>query len=134
MSPNFQGVKEAFVARLASQEASSPTPPILSIYLMHAHEYVIGRSLFRMKEGYIGLAPEVAQVGDQVCVILGCDAPLILRPTLNKEWQVVGRCYVDGVEDGRVFLGDLPKPYRRVIRFEQVSGRWWPAYHIPPER
>lgn len=126
--PNFQNVKEAFLGLLASQESLSSTPSILSTYLRYAHEYVIGRSLFRMKEGYIGLAPEVAQVGDQVYIILGCDAPLILRPTMNNEWQVVGRCYIDGVEDGRVFLGDLPEPYRRVIRFEEASGRWWPAY------
>ena len=126
--PNFQIVKEAFLGLLASQESFASTPPVLSTYLKWVHEYVIERSLFRMKEGYIGLAPEVAQVGDQVYVILGCDAPLILRPTMNNEWQVVGRCYIDGVEDGRVFLGDLPKPYRRVIRFEEVSGKWWPAY------
>jgi len=47
---------------------------------------------------------------------------------MNNEWQVVGRCYIDGVEDGRVFLGDLPEPYRRVVRFEEVSEKWWPAY------
>jgi hypothetical protein len=41
---------------------------------------------------------------------------------------VVGRSYVHGTEDGRAFLGDLPGRYQREIRFEEASGRWWPAY------
>jgi hypothetical protein len=35
---------------------------------------------------------------------------------------------VHGIEDGKVFLGELPRRYRRVIRFEETSKKWWPAF------
>jgi hypothetical protein len=112
--PNFVKVKEAFLGLLGSQKESlNSTPSALSLYLLHAHEYVIGRSLRTMQEGYIGLGPAASQVGDQSCIILGCDSPLILRPTGNNRWLVVGRCYMHGVEDGKAFLGDLPRRYQR---------------------
>ena len=126
--PNFQHAKVAFFAHIACQESSLSTSPALKNYLDYVHGHVLGKSLLWMREGYIGLAPEETQVGDQVYLILGCGAPIILRPKPNDEWQVVGGCYVHGVEKGRVFLGDLPDRYRHVMRFEEVSGRYWAAY------
>jgi Heterokaryon incompatibility protein (HET) len=127
--PNFVKCKEAFLNLQESQEESERfTPPVLSLYLLCAHEHVLGRSLFTTQEGYIGLGPNASQRGDHVYIILGCDAPLVLRPASKDEWLVVGRSYVHGTEDGRAFLGALPGRYRRVIRFEETSKRWWPAY------
>ena len=126
--PNFQHAKEAFFSRITGQESLLSTPPALKTYTEYVCEYVIGRSLLRIGEGYIGLAPEKVQLGDQVYLILGFGAPMILRPNTNEEWQVVGRCFIHGVEDSRVLLGDLPERYRRVYRFEEVSGQYWPAY------
>lgn len=42
------------------------------------------RSFIETREGYIGLAPEVVQPADQVCVFVGCDNPLLFRPVPNS--------------------------------------------------
>jgi hypothetical protein len=76
--PNVVKSKEAFLNLLESHEESERfTPPALSLYLLCAHEHVLGRSLFTTQEGYIGLGPGASQRGDHVYLILGCDAPLI---------------------------------------------------------
>ena len=67
-------------------------------------------------------------MGDKVCVILGSDAPVVLRPVGSNEWLMVGNCYIYGTESSRILLGDLPRPYKRVKRFDPVSKQWWPAY------
>jgi hypothetical protein len=82
----------------------------------------------KMQEGYLGLAPAAAQKGDQVCIILGSEAPLVLRPAGQDEWLVVGPCHVTGIGDGKVFLVQLPDRYRRVLRFGETSGNWCWAY------
>ncbi|KXJ85445.1 heterokaryon incompatibility protein-domain-containing protein [Microdochium bolleyi] len=80
-----------------------------------------GRSFIATREGYIGLASMVAQPGDIVFVILGCDSPMLLRPTLvlnmkrntqspvtvvyELKWLVVGDCYVPGLKNGEAIYG-----------------------------
>lgn len=45
----------------------------------------------------------------------GCKCPMLLRPVssaadlLNSEFEVVGDCYVHGLDDGVPLLGPLPK-------------------------
>ncbi|KAI4112105.1 MAG: hypothetical protein LQ339_000113 [Xanthoria mediterranea] len=59
-------------------------------------------------EGYIGLAPLASEAGDQVCIILGCRSPLVLRPTTKGTYTVVGECFVHGLMQDEAFLGPLP--------------------------
>ena len=81
------------------------------------------RSFIETREGYIGLAPEVVQPGDQVCVFLGCDNPLLLRPAPNSRYQLVGACYIHGLMYGEAFLGPLPDHYQVVSVIDQANGR-----------
>ena len=47
---------------------------------LHAHSrYILGRSIIITQRGYLGLAPEVARIGDTVAVIPGGAVPYILR-------------------------------------------------------
>ena len=78
-------------------------------FLDNVWRYYQGRLVVETREGYIGLVPEMAQLGDQVCVLLGCDLPMLLRPTSESEYQVVGSCYVDGLMFGEALLGPLPE-------------------------
>ena len=68
---------------------------------------VLGRKLFVTDDSYLGLAPEEAQPGDEVSVLLGCSVPMLLRPTDNGCYQVVGETYVQGLMDSEALLGPL---------------------------
>ncbi|KAF2811364.1 uncharacterized protein BDZ99DRAFT_384459 [Mytilinidion resinicola] len=54
----------------------------------------------------VGLIPQNAKVGDQVCILYGCSVPVILRklPSSDDEscWQLIGDAYVYGIMDGEV--------------------------------
>ncbi|KAK2767532.1 hypothetical protein FQN54_003689 [Arachnomyces sp. PD_36] len=54
----------------------------------------------RLADGIIGIAPAgVVRSGDVLCLLLGCSAPLILRPFGNR-YLVVCAAYVDTLMDG----------------------------------
>ena len=62
--------------------------------------------------------------GDIICVFLGYDAPVILRPwrrTPTASYELVGDAFVYGLHDGTAFLGELPSPWR-VRVFEDDAG------------
>jgi hypothetical protein len=42
------------------------------------------------------LVPKVARVGDEVCVVLGCGVPVVLREGEGGMYRVVGEAVVDG--------------------------------------
>jgi hypothetical protein len=58
------------------------------------------RRLVITKEGSIGAATQEAQKGDEVCVLMGCSVPVILRKLRDcAEWMFVGECYLHGYTD-----------------------------------
>ncbi|ORY16829.1 heterokaryon incompatibility protein-domain-containing protein [Clohesyomyces aquaticus] len=64
------------------------------------------RRLVTMNTGHFGLAPAVVRPHDQIFVILGCSAPVILRKCEEKVlYKVVGECYVDGFMRGEAIDG-----------------------------
>ena len=88
-------------------------------YLDFITAYCKERSLVKTREGNLCLAPRTAQPGDQVCVLLGCDLPMLLRPTSDSQYQVVGPCYVHGLMNGEAFLGTIPEPFRPICVFDE---------------
>jgi hypothetical protein len=66
-----------------------------------ANTSVGGRCLFVTPRGYIGVGPPKVQKGDKICVLLGCDIPLIIRP-VGDYYIVVGDCFVYGIMKGEV--------------------------------
>lgn len=73
-----------------------------------------GRLLLETRKKYIGLVPPSALPGDKIYVILGCSLPMILRPADSGHYNVVGACYVCGLNDGEAVLGPMPQGYRFV--------------------
>jgi hypothetical protein len=65
--------------------------------------------------------------GDEVCLLLGCYSPIILRPAASRKFQVVGEAYVHGLEDAKGILGPLPAGWKVVIMGD-VRGRPLPRY------
>lgn len=60
-----------------------------------------GRRFFTTPKGFMGLAPDIAQVGDKICLISGCCTPFIIRPD-GTNFCLVGESYVHGVMDGEL--------------------------------
>ena len=75
------------------------------------------RSLFRTKEGDIGLGPRSMVVGDQVVVFLNCSCPMVLRPIGNGYFQVIGEACYQGFMDCEAFLGPVPGSLHRMVLY-----------------
>jgi hypothetical protein len=60
-----------------------------------------GRRLFETSRGFMGLGPPGAQVGDQVCLLLGGQVLYVLRDRGDGHSEFIGECYVHGMMDGQ---------------------------------
>jgi len=85
-----------------------------------------GRSLFLTKDGFPGLGPLAAKEGDIVTVLLGSFSAMILRPTQEGNYKLVGEAYCDGIMHGEALLGPLPDSFNAVFRHNPTNGtlRW----------
>jgi hypothetical protein len=61
--------------------------------------------MFFTKDKHAVKAWNTVKDGDLVCVVLGCDVPLILRP-IGDYHELIGDCYVDGIMEGQA-MADL---------------------------
>jgi hypothetical protein len=59
------------------------------------------RNFFVSSKGYMGLSPLGTKVGDEICVLLGCSQPLVVR-RVGDHHLVVGQCYVYGMMFGEM--------------------------------
>jgi Heterokaryon incompatibility protein (HET) len=62
----------------------------------------------------LGLAPALTQTEDIVCVLLGAKAPLILRPSDNGTYKIVGEAYVQDIMFGAM-LNDERYPVQDIL-------------------
>ncbi len=67
----------------------------------HVHVLSAQRRLFVTKDGYMGTAPMGAQKGDRICVLLGCNVPLLIRPE-GDDFLIIGDTYIYGMMNGEV--------------------------------
>lgn len=63
------------------------------------------RRLMVTLTGFIGLVPIDARQGDLVCLLLGCNVPLVLRAVGDCYQKVVGGCYLHGIMEGEAMEG-----------------------------
>ncbi|KAK4693443.1 hypothetical protein P7C71_g3957, partial [Lecanoromycetidae sp. Uapishka_2] len=87
-----------------------------------------GASFAVTREGYIGLVPSNSIIGDQICVLLGCQSPLVLRKSGVKDYLLVGECYVYGVSQGAALLGPLSGGWQAVLRYDQEAEGYYRAF------
>ena len=113
--PQFEESRD-YLLKLVESPAESE--PEYAVYVSAVVNYVTGRSFVTTREGHIGLAPLAAKAGDQVCILLGCQSPLLLRSDDHGYHTVVGECYVHRVMEGEALLGPLPSPWRRAWRLD----------------
>jgi len=90
-------MREEYTTISGSMESDEPSASIQNV--LNADEIVevvAGRVLIQMKgmvgggTASIGLAPPESRVGDCVCLLLGCDVPVILRPTPGSGYELIG--------------------------------------------
>jgi hypothetical protein len=67
---------------------------------------------------------------DRICVFLGCDRAIALRPCDSGEFLVVGRIKVAGLDATEAFLGPMAKPWKiqaKLVGTKLVRQFWNPS-------
>lgn len=62
----------------------------------------VGREVFALDDGFIGLGPPSVRVGDLVYVIAGHDITLVIRCADQDQYRIVGEAFVEGIMDGEL--------------------------------
>jgi hypothetical protein len=61
------------------------------------------------EKGYVCLVPAFSKIGDTVAVVLGAQAPLVVRrvegTAQERKYRLVGECYVHGIMYGEALVG-----------------------------
>ena len=97
-------------------------------YFARVATAIRGRSFLTTDDGYVGLAPIASKPGDEICVLLACRSPLVLRPCGDGSYKVVGECYIDGLMQRTAVLGPLPSKWQRFSRYFDEYSRDYDAF------
>ena len=108
--PHFP-LLEDLKTRWSDAVSGDRTPWEISVISPRITEKLHGASLLKLDNGYLGFGPSTVQPGDCLVVLLGCYAPMILRPQKNGDYTVIGKCYVQGLMNGEALLGDLTRAW-----------------------
>ena len=103
-------------------------PPHTSGFASRVISVCGGRSCFTTIEDFIGVAPAETKTGDIICVLLGCDVPLVLRPNGEENFSLIGECYCHGIMEGTALLGPLPENFEQVEKFDPEAGGYYPVF------
>ena len=102
--------------------------PVYEDFIVQLRQNTANRAFFTTKEGNMGLVPRRTETGDRVCIVLGCQSPLVLRTNEVGIYTVVGECYLDGIMDGAGLLGMLPRNWQRVGRYNPDFEYYYDAF------
>jgi hypothetical protein len=87
---------------------SRSDPQVMNSFTGRFYDTVvrISRRLMVSKDGFLGMAPDKAKKGDLICIIFGCNVPVVLREAANgKAFVFIGECFVDEYMSGEA-VGD----------------------------
>jgi hypothetical protein len=97
----------------AEFRAAEEPDSILDEFLARVQSVVWGRRLLLAAVGdqkLLALGPEQTKKRDLICILYGCNVPVLLRPVdLGRQgsdhprYRFVGECYVDGLMNGEAF-------------------------------
>ncbi|KAI0535351.1 hypothetical protein GGR58DRAFT_529570 [Xylaria digitata] len=88
------------------------------------------RKLCASEQGYLGLVPRLAEVGDILCVLPGCTNAIVLRPMIGRAgyYELVGDAYLDGVMNGEALFGPLPDDHVATWTLDPASSKYRPTF------
>ncbi|KAH7333313.1 heterokaryon incompatibility protein-domain-containing protein [Rhexocercosporidium sp. MPI-PUGE-AT-0058] len=69
------------------------------------------RAFFISRTGYMGIGPHTIEEHDIICIVPGCNVPLLIRKVDNQLF-LVGECFVWGLMDGEVSKGAENQVFR----------------------
>ncbi|KAF7522444.1 hypothetical protein G7054_g12127 [Neopestalotiopsis clavispora] len=76
------------------------------------------KSFRRRPKRLVGLIPQHARVGDQVCILYGCSVPVVLREVVQeagvRSWHIIGDAYIDRMMNGEALDGRLEERNFRI--------------------
>jgi hypothetical protein len=122
--PTEAEIRQGVNAIISAEGDFAAQPNLTSLkFQAISSDCLVGRNLLKTDDGYIGVAPRNAQVGDQIVALAGGYSPVILRPSKqdSSKYHLIGSCYVEGFMWLEGFLGPLPANHRYV------------AHHTPGE-
>ncbi|KAL9608367.1 MAG: hypothetical protein Q9167_006796 [Letrouitia subvulpina] len=90
---------------LLFHDISLPTPQSKRSFEFRIERHVAHRRMIRTRRGYLGLAPALTEMGDNVALLKGCSTPVIVRPD-GLTWKFIGNAYVHGIMNGEAFDED----------------------------
>jgi len=64
------------------------------------------RKPFLSAEGYVGLVPAIAEIGDIIIIIFGATVPFVVRKLDGGRAQLIGEAFVYGIMDGEFLKVD----------------------------
>jgi hypothetical protein len=86
------------------------------------------KQIFITIDSRIGLGPSGIRPGDEIHTILGCGFVMILRPTEERTYQVVGPGFMVGLSQGESFLGPLPEAVHFASIFRAETSRFYKGF------
>ncbi|KAG8525632.1 uncharacterized protein KY384_009276 [Bacidia gigantensis] len=125
---DFKATLEFFSRVIAQDEKKAVEKDYLekaSKFLCAFHNIACGKTFIVTDRDNIGLAPRSCEEGDIVAVIFGCEIPLLLRPTMEGTFRVVGACWVEGIMTGESFLGPLPEGWQCIAHHDEEKGGYY---------
>ncbi|KAI2637516.1 heterokaryon incompatibility protein-domain-containing protein [Xylaria nigripes] len=120
--PGMSDLREDYLALLSGSDKRARILQYLKNGVAKAERF------FTTKEGYFGVAGQDINIGDVVCILLGCDMPLLIRPADESKdtFHLVGICFAPGLMDGESLLGPLPDDWKLQLVFR--DGSYVPTY------
>jgi hypothetical protein len=67
---------------------------------VRSHQVGYRRKIFISERGYCGLVPDSAKTGDVLCILFGCDVPVLLRELGTNKFNLIGESYIGRLMDG----------------------------------
>jgi hypothetical protein len=116
-TPSLQEAKK-ILQQLWSGEDLAVAPIYRNWYAWNLTDQRPGR-FFVTDRGQLGCGSPTIVPGDKVCVVLGCDHPILLRPAHSDDqsacYHYMGPLYVHGLMEGQALLGPMPPPWELII-------------------
>lgn len=72
----------------------------LHFYQEHLENLLVSRTIIATRN-HLAIAPDITQPGDVICLLSGCDAPVILRPRTNGTYILIGDTFIESDQPGQ---------------------------------